>query len=319
MSMAAKKKDHFVARTYLKNFSLPQKPGLVNLIRKSNLQRLNDVHVGDICHKKDWSTNEYFVGQERIVEQYLAFYEPNWPTCVDVLRSSGFDFKTKANMAGYIAYLIACTPTAARIAHISTEESAQLAYDIIERRLRQEVSPELREKIDRFEKEHGRPKMLVKDDFPKAIGIQGLLKYQKLLLSSRWVILRNETTVPYLTSDNPVCRKYENARGECDLYCPITPEIAILIETSKEEPTDHDGLALISEQGVQMFNELMVKSAEDMVIFGENEKVDALVQKFQDWQVGVMILKIPEGNGITLITQQKAMKTDPSSQEAASD
>lgn len=68
-----------------------------------------------------------------------------------------------------------------------------------------------------------------------------------------------------------------------------------------------------------MFNELMVKSAEDMVIFGENEKVDALVQKFQDWQVGVMILKIPEGNGITLITQQKAMKTDPSSQEAASD
>lgn len=306
--MAGKKKDHYVARTYLKNFSSTTTPGLVNVIRKSNLQRLNKIHVGDICHKKDWSTNEYFVGKERIVEKYLEVYEPKWTACVNLLRGRGFDFETKANMAGYIAYLGACTPTAARIAQISTEESAQLAYDVVERRERKKVSAELQEKIAEFAEKHGTPKAVVNDQLPKAMGIQGLPKMQERLLDFRWVILRNETGIPFITSDNPVCRNYENGRGTCDLYCPITPEIAVLIESSHEQQEEHDALGLISLDGVRLFNELMVKSAEDMVIFGEGDDVETLVKKYQDWQVGLMIIKLPEEKGWTLITQQKAMK-----------
>lgn len=306
--MAGEKKDHYVARTYLKNFSVVNKPGLVNVIRKSNLQRLTEIDVGDICHKKDWSTNEYFAGKERVVEDYLKTYELDWTRCVHLLRSGNFDFESKSNMAGYIAYLSACTPTAARIAHISAEESAQLAFDIIERSERRKVSKELQDKISDFESKHGKFKIRVNDHFPKAMGINGLPKLRETLLNFRWVILRNETGVPYITSDNPVCRNYENARGTCDLYCPITPEIAIIIESSREQTEEHDALGLISEDGVRLFNELMVKSAEDMVIFGDAQSVYELVEKFQDWQVGLMIVKLPEHKGSTLITQQKAMK-----------
>lgn len=306
--MSGKKKDHYVARTYLKNFSIPNKPGLVNVIRKSNLQQLTDIHVGDICHKKDWSTNEYFAGKERIVENYLGLYEPRWTGCVNVLRNADFDFETKSNMAGYIAYLSACTPTAARIAHISAEESAQLAYDMIERRERRKVSRDLQDKIADFESKYGRLQVQVRDHFPKAVGINGLPKLHETLLTFRWVILRNETGIPFITSDNPVCRNYENERGACDLYCPITPEIAIIIESSHQRTEEHDALGLITEDGVGRFNELIVKSAEDMVIFGESKNAAELVQEFREWQVGLIIIKLPEDKRCTLITQQKAMK-----------
>lgn len=302
------KKDHYVARTYLKSFSVPNKPGLVNVLRKSNLQRLNEVHVGTICHVNNWSTNEYFAGNERLVEDYLQHYEPKWNGCVDVLRQAGFNFDTKQNMAGYIAYLRACTPTAARLAHISAEETAQLGYDIIERMERKKVSAELREQIEKDSSKYGAPQIQVNENFPKALGIKGLPKLQERLLNFRWIILRNETGIPFLTSDNPVCLNYENGRDCCDIYCPITSEIAVIIESAREQTQENDALAKISVEGVVLFNELIVKSAEDMVIFGDASNAEVLVHKFRDWQVGQLIIKIPEGSGTMLVSQQRAMK-----------
>lgn len=306
--MSSSKNDHYVAQTYLKNFSVKGHFGLVNAVQKNNLRVHSKIPVGSLFSKKHWSRIDLWKGNERVVEDYLRHYEPSWNSCVSALISMQFDERTKFLMSGYIAYLAACAPTAARLAHISTEEFLQLLYDTVERSELRKLSPEARKEVEAAKRKSDLRNITVVDDIPKAMGITGLSKYRDSFYSFRWIILQNETSVPFITSDNPVCRDYRNGSG-CAIYCPISPKYAILIDADKERSErDYDEHRLISLEGVHYINELVVKSAEKMVIFSDSpDSVLETVKRFQDWHVGLQIFKIPQPRGEILITRIKAM------------
>jgi hypothetical protein len=300
-------KDHYVAQTYLKSFSIANKEGFVNVVRKNNLQRLNEIPVKSICYKIDWNSNEYFSENPRLVEDFLKQFEPKWNDCVQRVSDDTYNTITKYLISGYLAYLRACTPTAMRLGASGLSNILQDLYEEIEAKEFANPDSKYRDVIETIRK-HGGTKVSIKEAFPKAMGINALMGIQKIFATSPWIVFKNETPVQFLTSDNPVCLQYWNA-GRCDMYCPITPSLAIIIHPLHDtEPREADSVGSLKPKSVEMFNQLMIQSAEDKVIFKEYSGIDKLVKEHQDWRVELQTLKIPTAKGKLTIQQQRPVK-----------
>ncbi len=300
-------KDHYVAQTYLKGFGLAEKSDLVNVVRKSNLSRQGAIPVKSICYEIDWSSNEYFPENPRVVEDFLKLFEPKWADCVCSVSADTYNETTKYLMAGYLAYLRIYTPTAVRLGSDHLSYIVQHFYDRLEEKELSNPDTKYREIIKTIRK-HGGTKVLIKEAFPKAMGINSLIDIQKVLATSPWIVFRNETPVQFLTSDNPVCLQYWKP-NRCDLYCPINPWLAIVIHPLHDtEPRESDSVASLKPEGVEILNRLMVQSAEDKVIFNEHPCVEDLVKEYQDWRVELQTLNIPIESGNLMIHQQRPVK-----------
>lgn len=297
-------KDHYVAQTYLKAFGLADNSDLINVVRKSNLSRQNAIPVKSICYEVDWSTNEYYPENPRVVEDFIKPLEQAWNNCVDKIASNSYGATTKYLMAGYLAYLRACTPTAARLGSEGLSIHIQHLYDKIEEEELANPDSKYRNTIQTIRK-HGGTEVEINTAFPKALGIKSLVSVQKVLATSPWIVFKNETSTEFVTSDNPVCLQYWNP-NRCDLYCPLTPHLAIVIHPIRDtEPRESDGIGSLKPEGVEMLNRLMVQSAEDKVIFNKHEGIESFVQEYQNWRVELRKIKIPVGNGHLIIHQQK--------------
>ncbi|HHT9138729.1 MAG TPA: DUF4238 domain-containing protein [Candidatus Wunengus sp. YC60] len=298
-------KDHYVAQTYLRNFSIKNNTAHVNAIRKSDLKRLNNVPVRSICYKVNWSTNPYFPEKPRVVEDYLKIFEPKWFNCVKMLADEKFDAETKYFMSGYIVYLRACTPTAIRLGQVNSSEIVSRTYEIIEQKELSNPDTKHKDAINTI-RSHGGIKVNVDPNFPKAMGIRTLSGAHEKLQGFPWLIMTNETGIPYITSDNPVCLRYPQNSAFCDFYVPITPKIAIMIHPLRNPESEIiDSLTSVKPEGVNEFNRLVVKCAEDMVIFNEDFGVEELVKEFRDWRMEVLITKFPVEKGTFNIFQQR--------------
>lgn len=300
-------KDHYVAQTYLRGFGLAEKEDLVNVVQKSNLSRQDAIPVKSICYEVNWSSNEYFPENPRAVEDFLKLFEPNWADCVRSVSADTYNVTTKYLMSGYLAYLRACTPTAVRLGAGGLSHIVKNLYDKLEEKELSNPDTKYREVIETIRK-HGGTKVVIKEAFPKAIGINALIGVQKVFATSPWIVFKNETPVQFLTSDNPVCLQYWNA-SRCDLYCPLTPRVAIVIHPLRDiEPREGDSVGSLKPEGVEMLNQLMVQSAEDKVIFNEHVGVEDLVREYQDWRVELCTFNIPVEKRNLMIQQQRPIK-----------
>jgi hypothetical protein len=300
-------KDHYVAQTYLKAFGLTDSPDLVNVVRKSNLSRQNAIPVKSICYGVDWSTTEYIPDNPRAVEDYLKLFEPKWAECVQSISDDTYTITTKYLMSGYLAYLRACTPTAVRLGSEGLSHIVQDLYNRIEEKELTKPDTKYREVIETIRK-NGGTKVLIKEGYPKAMGINALIASQKVLSTSPWIVFKNETSTEFITSDNPVCMQYWNS-NRCDFYCPLTPHLAIVIHPIRDtEPRENDSIGSLKPEGVEMLNRLMVQSAEDKVIFNKHDGIEDLVKEYQDWRVELRKIKIPVEKGHLIIHQQKPFK-----------
>jgi len=271
-------KDHYVAQTYLRNFNIKGSFAHVNAIRKNNLKRLNNIPTRSICYKVNWSTNPYFSEKTRVVENYLNIFEPKWSNCVKMLANEKFDSETKYFMSGYIAYLRACTPTAIRLGQTMSEDMVRQTYESIDQKELTNLNSKHKDAITEI-RSHGGIKVNVDSNYPKAMGIRTLLGIQERLQGFPWLIMTNKTDIPFITSDNPVCLRYPQNRTFCDFYVPITPKIAIMIHPIHSQESENiDSLASVKPEGINEFNCLVVKCAEDMVIYNEDFNIEELIE-----------------------------------------
>jgi len=300
-------KDHYVAQTYLRRFSIDGQSGVVNVVRKNNLQRLEAIPIKTICFENDWSNNEYLSGNPREVENFLKIYEPKWTGCVQKIEDNTYDYTTKYLMSGYLAYLRAGTPTAVRLGTAGLSDIVKNLYDKIEEKELSNPDSKYRETIAQIRK-HGGTKVKVNSNYPKALGINSLKVVQKKFATSSWIVFRNNTSIPLLTSDNPVCLQYTDV-GLADIYCSLTPKLAIVIHPLREnEEKRNDFFASFKPEGVEKMNRLVVQSAEDKVIFNDSSNVEALVKEYQYWRVELKEYNIPTEEGNLIIHQQRAVK-----------
>lgn len=298
-------KDHYVAQTYLRSFKIPdQKIDSVNAWQKSKQKKLPPIPIKSICYEEDWSTNPYFAENPRIVEDFLKQIEPQWPECVRQLSENTYDLDTKYLISGYLAFLRTYTPTAARLGTSHLSSMVGQMYKTLEEAEYNNPNSEHKEAIEEIRKRHAEVKPDVDPAYPKALGISNLDVIQKEYANSHWVVLENETGIPLITCDNPLCMYYRNAM-HCDYYLPITPWLAIIIQPLLGmSPRENDTEADMKYEGVKILNELVVQSAEDLVIYNQSQDVDKLVHDYHDWRVEALSKTIA---GIT-IRQERVKK-----------
>lgn len=300
-------KDHYVAQTYLRSFSVSGRDGFVNAVRKNDLKLLNRIPVDSICYKPNWSTNSYFSKQPRAIEDFLKPFESNWPNCIKALADEDFNAETKYFMSGYIAYLKTYTPTAARLGKEFPAEIVRQRYDILAKAEMGKPDSQYAAIIKKIQNGGGII-VNVKDDFVKAMGASNLEDLIRGYLFFPWLILMNDTSIPFITSDNPVCSHWSRFSVP-DFYFPVTPKIAVLIRPTRDLNVEiPDSLVSINSKGVEMFNGLVAQCAETMVIFNRDFGVKELVKKFQDWRMETLVASQKQGSRTMVFCQERPLR-----------
>src|SRR5688572_3566691 len=105
--------DHYISQVHLKNFYSPVLGNRLYAIRKSDLKTFTP-RSEDVCRIMDGSTNAY-LSEERTIEEFLKTIEPNYNESLEKLVAGRIDRKCIYTIAGFMAYVIACSPAGMRI------------------------------------------------------------------------------------------------------------------------------------------------------------------------------------------------------------
>ena len=105
--------DHYVSQVHLKNFCSPKLGNLMHAIRKSDLKSFTP-DAKSICRTEDGSTNPY-LKEEREIEEFLRGIEPKYNEALAKLRADKIDKECIYVIAGFIAFVHACSPAGMRI------------------------------------------------------------------------------------------------------------------------------------------------------------------------------------------------------------
>lgn len=314
--------DHYISQTYLSAFT--NKDGeLTPYYKNARVIIGKQKNTKSVCYEKDGDENSYFE-DTRIVDEFLKLFENSWANNVKAIESMAGDQDTKYGIAGYLAFLKTCNPTAKRMGQNLLADTIQPVADRI---MAKSVNdPDLAPEIKELYKEHIEKKNIeitVDPEYAHAKGISTLVGITHKLYCSKWIILFNNTKTPFITSDNPAILYYRNRSSQiANTFVPLTPKLGVLISPnpSTEVPTleelknyqhDEDQFAEIKEEFVQKFNDIIVKSAENIVIHSDAENwVETLVSNNKTWRMETITTNIPYGSGTTLtMFRQQAIDT----------
>ena len=105
--------DHYISQVHLKRFYSPSLGNRMYAIRKTDLKAFTP-DAQSVCRIIDGSTNAY-LQNDRAIEEFLKTLEPNYNTALDKLIGGEVDHECVFTIAGFVAYVITCSPGAMRI------------------------------------------------------------------------------------------------------------------------------------------------------------------------------------------------------------
>lgn len=295
-------KDHYVAQTYLKRFTNTE--GHLYPYRKRQKKKVGKARLPkSICYEVDGDKNPYFQNP-RILDEYLPHFENNWHGKINELESGPIDLAAKYVIAGYIAFLRSCTPTAKRLGQAAVSTFLQpLVDDVATKALTNEsigLSPpsiaSLKETI-----ECGELIAEVDRNYAHALGIQSINNTLLTYYYSPWVTLINESEYEFITSDNPVIITDEDYLKPI-FFVPVKPRLGLLIAPRIKadklpkafcdtyDNKKFDEITVIRPSKVKLLNKQMVQSSEDTVLYqSKTDWVENLVAKYSNWRVEIEI------------------------------
>jgi hypothetical protein len=316
-------KDHYIAQTYLKHFIDPRLKVLLHVHCKHDLKYFTPT-TKDICFEEGWDTNPYFQDPETVAK-YLKIVEPKWNRGVNDIKELLQYEEVKYFMAGYIAVMASCSPTAVRtssdsIAEVIASSTNMLAQQMQARPdLFPDAKPLPQEKFDQIMESGG----LIANVDPKhshARMIANLVDLQWHLYKSPWLVMVNETESPFLTSDFPVAFYYPKPDSQIPYrYVPISPKFGILIKLSldpadrkfpkvemKKYPNTTVDIRDIKHDFVRILNTLTVQGAESLVISDRKEDwITNLIKKNKDWKMDSGVMRMSYKGGSLVTTKMK--------------
>ena len=105
--------DHYVSQVHLRRFYSPILGNRIYAIRKTDLKAFT-TRAEDVCRIPWGNTNDY-LRENRAIEEFLKTIEPNYNTAVAKLVSRTIDHECIYTIAGFVAYVITCSPAGMRI------------------------------------------------------------------------------------------------------------------------------------------------------------------------------------------------------------
>jgi len=195
--------DHYVSQTYLRHFASP-KGYLVPYYKNAQVVAGKPKRTKSICFETEGDTNKYF-DNPRLLDEFLPAFENPWKNNIAKLENGVFDANTKFELAGYIAFLRSCSPTAKRLGQRMIAGALEpVAYEIglsnLDKAdyLSDEHKLALRNAFEKREIE-----IKIDREFAHAQGMRALIGMLYRYYCSHWLVLINETNIPFITSDNP--------------------------------------------------------------------------------------------------------------------
>jgi len=301
LKMLKSQDDHYVSQTYLKQFIDLSNPGYLNVYRKAYPTKSKPRTPRSICYEPDGDSNPYFPMNPRILDDFLKLIEPQWEKIITEIENEDFNFNNKLLISLYVAYLRSCGFTAKRLGKSLMEEELELFRPFLAENVRENIedhengidlingllSPDIKIVFDR--------------DYVHAFAIKNLVHVGTTYHNLPWIIIKNNSSKPFITSDNPAILIYYPDKWYPDTYVPLTPTLSILIPgdpyhkfIGKNLPSK---ITIAGVESVEIFNCEIVKFAEDKIISSlKDDWIRDMVQKYRNWRVESVSVKISESD-----------------------
>ena len=153
----------------------------------------------------DGSTNSYLL-KDRVIEDFLKKIEPNYNPALENLTTGKIDSNCIFAIAGFVAYIITCSPAGMRIQSMPLKRMVE--HDAVVMDAQGVFSPppavlggtSLTELL-----RDGAVEVVIDPRYPQAIGIASIMKFINIFGNCEWEILQNDfKDSPFFTSDFPI-------------------------------------------------------------------------------------------------------------------
>lgn len=281
--------DHYVSQVHLKNFNSPAPNGMLYAIRKSDLKRFQ-TKSRDICRIEDGSTNAYLT-EARAIEEFLKDVEPRYNVSLAKLRADKPDKESIFCIAGFMAYIVNCSPAAMRIHSGPLKATLASTASLLDAQGEIPKAPEaLGGKSITELLADGTVTFDVDPKYPQAIGVTSVMKHVSIFGNSPWEILHNEEAdSPFFTSDYPVAIETFDLNTPINRIVPLAPDLAIRIRPDIRVSRTPPDLSFakfrmtarkLKPKEVTDINRLIVQCAEDLVLYRDDHSwVESFVAK----------------------------------------
>ena len=302
--------DHFVSQVHLKNFYSPQLENRMHAIRKSDMKAFTP-DAYSVCRIPDGSTNRY-LAEERVIEEFLKGIEPKYNKVLTKISDDHIDAECIYVVAGFVAYVLACSPAGMRIQSHPLKEALHETGRLLDANGEISAPPQvlggasLTELLD-----SGKVRAEIDPKYPQAVGISSILQLTNAFGNFLWEILINEyEDSPFFTSDFPVSIERTSDIRIINRIVPLSPTLAvrlhpnIWLDTSKQD-FSFSGfgrrIRYPSRKEIAKINALLVRGAETTVFFRDyREWVPRFVQRNAPFRIEPRTLRIPHNGGTLL-------------------
>ena len=132
-------------------------------------------------------------GEDRAIEEFLKTIEPNYNTALDKLSAGVINNKCIYTIAGFVAYVIACSPAGMRIHSGPPMSAVEAISGILEARGSLPPPPTQHGGVSLTEFLRNRSlEVSIDPKYPQAIGINTILQSTAPIGNFKWEILHND-------------------------------------------------------------------------------------------------------------------------------
>lgn len=287
-------------------------------IRKKDLKAFTP-DAESVCRIEEGNTNPY-LNEARAVEEFLKAVEPAYNSAVEKLQSDKIDGDCIYAIAGFVAYVLTCSPAAMRLhsapmKHMIEETGRALDSDgEIANAPAELASKSFTELLD-----SGIINVQVDPKYPQAIGTTSIIELINAYGNFKWEILLNTVEdSPFFTSDFPVAIEKTANILMLNRIIPLTPTLALRIcpdfEHGRQQKQSDISFSRfrrivrhLTRQEVMHVNRLLVQCAETTVYFRDNHAwVSNFIKKNAGFRLGLRTVTRGQLHSFTHEIQQSS-------------
>lgn len=305
--------DHYVSQVHLQTFCSPALGNRMYAIRKTDLKAFTP-RSEDVCRIMDGSTNAY-LRENRAIEEFLKTIEPNYNAALGKLIAGKIDTECIYTIAGFVAYVISCSPAGMRINSLPLKGAVETKAAMMD--AHGEFPPPPAElggaSLTELVRD-GTVEVTIDPKYPQAIGIESILKFIAIFGNSTWEILHNDSDdCPFFTSDFPAAIEKTDDPLILNRVVPLAPHLALRI---RPDPTFNSGQLDFARFGYRKrtlahaelvsLNRLIVRCAEDDVFYRDDHPwVRPFVSKNRHYRIEAYIRRLATPTGTLQISTQR--------------
>ena len=313
--------DHYVPQVHLRKFYSPALGNRMYAIRKTDLKAFTPDSEA-VCRIMDGSTNAY-LRKDRGIEDFLKTIEPNYNAAVDKLIAGEIDKKCVYTIAGFVAYVITCSPACMRIQSGPLRSAVETTATMMENE--GSLPPPPAQLGDASLTEllrDGAVEVMIDPKYPQAIGIKSILRFVGSFGNFNWEILNNTCNdTPFFTSDFPAAIERTDDPRVLNRIVPLAPTLALRIRPDLTLDRSKPDLSFrkfgyrrrdLGREEVARLNRLIVRCAEDIVFYRDDHSwVRPFVSKNRHYRIEPWTQRIVTSTGTLLVSTQRIVASAP--------